>query len=204
MNALPSLKRLAAKDVERHLANGGIVVDTRPFADFAASHIPGSVSNALRPGFATWLAVTLPADVPIVFVGDHGVDEDELVRQTLNVGHERLVGVLDGGIDTWRAAGNAVASTDLVGVDRLDGRIIDVRQHDEYAAGHLPGAQNVELGSIIDAVIVGPVTVMCGHGERAMTAASLLARAGSSDVRALDGGPEEWSSKRGQALTREP
>ena len=37
----------------------------------------------------------------------------------------------------------------------------------------------------------GPMVVMCGHGERAMTGASLLQRAGHRDVRVLDGGPDD-------------
>jgi hydroxyacylglutathione hydrolase len=34
---------------------------------------------------------------------------------------------------------------------------------------------------------------MCGHGERAATAASLLERVGISDVRILAGGPQDWA-----------
>jgi hydroxyacylglutathione hydrolase len=41
---------------------------------------------------------------------------------------------------------------------------------------------------------------MCGHGERAMSAASLLARAGRSDVTVLEGGPDDWAEKTGNAL----
>jgi rhodanese-related sulfurtransferase len=45
-----------------------------------------------------------------------------------------------------------------------------------------------------------PTVVMCGHGERAMGAASLLARAGITNVRVLDGGPEDWATAHGQDL----
>jgi hydroxyacylglutathione hydrolase len=34
---------------------------------------------------------------------------------------------------------------------------------------------------------------MCGHGERAMTGASLLQRAGHRDLTVLLGGPSDWS-----------
>jgi hydroxyacylglutathione hydrolase len=39
----------------------------------------------------------------------------------------------------------------------------------------------------------GPVSVMCVHGERAMSAASLLAARGHRDVTVLIGGPDEWA-----------
>ncbi|MGH2599006.1 MAG: MBL fold metallo-hydrolase, partial [Dehalococcoidia bacterium] len=46
-----------------------------------------------------------------------------------------------------------------------------------------------------------PVTVMCGHGERAMTAASLLARTGRIDVSVIvGGGPDERAEATGGAL----
>jgi hypothetical protein len=40
--------------------DGGYVVDVRPVADYAAGHIPGSVSIPLRPQYATWLGWLLP------------------------------------------------------------------------------------------------------------------------------------------------
>jgi hydroxyacylglutathione hydrolase len=201
-DTVPALTRLSASDVEQHIANRGIIIDTRPFADFAVAHIVGSISNTLRSGFATWLAVAIPGNSELVFVVDDIADERDAVRQALNVGHEHLIGVLDGGINAWQRAGNGIATIDLVTADRLDGYIIDVRQRDEYDTGHVPNAYNVELGSVTDAPITGSVTLMCGHGERAMTAASLLARTGNRDVRVLDGGPGDWARTHGTALER--
>lgn len=47
---------------------------------------------------------------------------------------------------------------------------------------------------------IEPTVVMCGHGERAMGAASLLERAGHGQVAVLDGGPEQWADATGQSL----
>ena len=41
---------------------------------------------------------------------------------------------------------------------------------------------------------------MCGHGERAMGAASLLEAAGHHDLVVLDGGPEDWVQATGRKL----
>jgi hydroxyacylglutathione hydrolase len=76
----------------------------------------------------------------------------------------------------------------------VQGAVLDVRQQAEYEAGHLPGAANIELGSLTDGPLsVGAVSVMCAHGERAMTAASLLVRRGHRSVTALFGGPDDWA-----------
>jgi rhodanese-related sulfurtransferase len=94
---------------------------------------------------------------------------------------------------------------ELVAPGEVAGPVLDVRQASEVAAGHVPGAVAVELGALDDGqgLPAGPLTVMCEHGERATTAASLLARAGRGELRvAVGGGPDEWSQATGRPLTR--
>ncbi len=81
--------------------------------------------------------------------------------------------------------------------------VLDVRQASEFAAGHVPGAVHVELGALPRALAdlpPGPLVVMCGHGERAATAASLLEAAGRTDVAVLAGGPQDWTASTGRPL----
>ena len=184
-----------------------MVVDVRPVVDVAAGHVAGSLAIALRPQFASWLGwlVADPA-TPLVFVaGDHE-DRREIVRQCLNIGYENIAGELTGGVEAWQAAGGEVTTIPLVEPTDLDGRpVLDVRQSSEYAAGHVPRAVHVELGALprrLTDVPDGPVVVMCGHGERATTAASVLAAAGRRDVAVLSGGPGGWASATGQRLAR--
>jgi hydroxyacylglutathione hydrolase len=200
--AQPALPSLRAVDVARLSGGGAWIVDTRPVPAFASGHIPGSVSIALRPQFATWLGWVLPSDAPIVVVLEAGQDRAELVRQARNVGSETLLGELDGGIDTWTEAGEALEMFPIAAVEQAAGTIVDVRQVNEYAAGHVPGALNVELGAISDAQVLGPVSVMCAHGERAMTAASLLARHGHRQVTTLIVGPDAWAAAHGRLEPR--
>jgi hydroxyacylglutathione hydrolase len=190
----PALAMVDAADVARLQAAGAWVVDVRPVETFAAGHIPGSVSIALRPQFASWLGWVVPDGAPVVFVLDADQDRADVVLQARNVGYEVLLGELAGGIDAWRATGRPVATRDTVSALDVGGSVVDVRQRDEYESGHLPGSVHAELGSILDADLPrGPVSVMCGHGERAMTAASLLGRSGRSEVRVVVGGPDDWA-----------
>ena len=39
-------------------------------------------------------------------------------------------------------------TTELAAPDTVSGTVLDVRQHDEYVAGHVPGARSVELGAL--------------------------------------------------------
>ena len=119
------------------------------------------------------------------------------------LGHSSYLIDLGDGTATWADANRPLASIPLVDVDHLAPTLLDVRQASEYETGHVPGAVHVELGQLPDTTIPdGPVTVMCGHGERAMTAARLLA---AHDHRpeegtVLDGGPDTWASATGNAL----
>lgn len=200
-DSVPHLADLQPDDVERSLADGGIVVDARPIAAFSGGHVPGSLSNTLRPVFASWLGWLVEPNRPLVFVLDPDQDRDDLVRQCLDVGHEHLVGQLAGGIDAWTNSGRAVDTIRLVDAEGMTGQVIDVRQANEYGSGHVPSALNIELGAVAGARLTPrPVTVMCGHGERAMTGASILVAHGRTDVVVLDGGPDTWSTATGQQL----
>ena len=100
------------------------------------------------------------------------------------------------------AAGRTVDTTRIVRADRAEGIVIDVRQAFEFDAGHLPTAINVELGALdTTAMPAGPVALTCGHGERAMTAASVLAARGRRDVTVLTGGPDDWARAHGPLAT---
>ncbi|HWC12652.1 MAG TPA: rhodanese-like domain-containing protein [Acidimicrobiales bacterium] len=192
----PPLPALAVDEVRRRLDGGAVLVDARPVRAWAAGHVPGAFSIPLRPQFASWLGWLVDDDQPLVFVLDPDQDGSELVRQARTIGYEQLVGVLAGGVDAWRAEGLPVAVTEVVPAASVDGPVVDVRQASEHAAGHLPGAVHVELGDLsgqISALPPGRLATMCGHGERAATAASVLERAGRDGVAVVLGGPTDWA-----------
>jgi glyoxylase-like metal-dependent hydrolase (beta-lactamase superfamily II)/rhodanese-related sulfurtransferase len=192
---VPALTPLDLDTVDRLVAGGAVVVDARKVVDFAAAHIPGSVSIELRPVFASWLGWLTEPDQPVVIVLDDDQHEADLVRQALTIGHDNLAGRLTCGIDAWCAAGRAVATTDLIEPDAIDRPLLDIRQANEYAAGHVPDALNAELGALPHATLPdGPVATMCGKTERAMTAASVLERRGHRDVAVLRGGYTAWTA----------
>ncbi|UJW29955.1 MBL fold metallo-hydrolase [Saccharothrix sp. AJ9571] len=199
----PALAPLSAAEVRALLAQGAVAVDVRPVADFAAAHIPGAVSIPLRPVFASWLGWLAPHDQPLIIVRRPDQDPAEIAWQAAKVGYSNLAGDLTGGLDAWTAAEHPTTSTRLVRPDQVDAPVLDIRQEPEFAAGHLPGAQHIELGELGDHAhdVPGePLVVMCGHGERAMSAASVLERAGHRELAVLTGGPDDWATVTGHQL----
>jgi rhodanese-related sulfurtransferase len=77
------------------------------------------------------------------------------------------------------------------------GRVVDVREPDEYVEGHVPGAVLVPLGTVpehIDAFAgEGPTYVICKSGGRSMRACEFLA-AQDPDLELVNiaGGTTAW------------
>jgi len=208
LGALPALRRLSAEEVGAHRQRGALIVDVRSFTSFSAGHVAGSLANTLRPQFGSWLGWIVPdLATPLLFVADDHTDRREVVRQCLNLGYENLIGELAGGIAAWSAAGGEVATNPVVDPGQVGRRaVLDIRLRKEFDGGHIPGAAHVELGDLSDSLAdlpAGPLVVMCGHGERAATAASILEAAGRDDVAVLAGGPGDWVAATGEPLVVE-
>ncbi len=77
------------------------------------------------------------------------------------------------------------------------GAVLDVRNPDEYTAGHVRGAVLIplsELGARVDEIPEGdPLYVICAVGGRSLTAARALVNAGYSAV-SVAGGTKAWIS----------
>jgi len=78
-----------------------------------------------------------------------------------------------------------------------DGVTLDVREPDEWAAGHAPGAIHIPLGELparlAELADAGPVAVTCRGGGRASRAVAWLTQQGY-DVANLDGGMKAWQA----------
>lgn len=200
LGTAPPLAGLTADRVQDMQELGAQVVDVRPAADFTVAHIPGSLSNPLRPAFATWLGWLIDPNRPVIIIRNADQEPEDITWAAAKVGFNNLAGELAGGMASWTAeSGSAAAGINVrLSPARLlppEANFLDVRQAGEYAAGHVPGARNIELGALanhLSEVPDGPLLVMCAHGERAMTAASILTANGWRDVSVLNGGPGDW------------
>ena len=203
-----TLAPLTVEQVRRLVDHGATVVDVRPIEEYAAAHVPGSLSIELRPAFGTWLGWLLPEDAVVVVLRSLDQDPAEILGQAAKVGYD-IAGELTGGIAAWTGADLMTTTTPLVTPTTMteDAQVLDIRQRSEFTAGHVPGAEHSELGSLATtaaSLAMGPVTVMCGHGERAMSAASVLERAGCDDASVLLGGPSDWAASHGVDLESSP
>ena len=91
---------------------------------------------------------------------------------------------------------NPVEATLLI--NREDANIVDVREADEYAKGHLPDARNIPLAKLaerageLEKFKDKPVIVCCASGMRSGKACGELGKLGFSKAVSLAGGIDAW------------
>ena len=99
-------------------------------------------------------------------------------------------------------AKSRVKQIDIDGYKKLPRQshtLIDVREDNEFAAGHAAGAMHLGKGIIerdIEAKVPGKsakLILYCGGGFRSALAADALQKMGYTDVISLDGGWRAWN-----------
>lgn len=86
-------------------------------------------------------------------------------------------------------------------IDNEQALVVDVREGEEFRAGHLPGAIHLPRGFLemqVDEKLPdrdGPVVLYCGSGNRSALAARTMKELGYTDVRHLLGGFSGWRDK---------
>jgi glyoxylase-like metal-dependent hydrolase (beta-lactamase superfamily II)/rhodanese-related sulfurtransferase len=197
---------LAPRQVELKRTAGALLVDVRTDLQFDEAHIPGAICAPMhRAGFGSKLAWLADREQEIVLIGRDDEDAHAAGKLALAVGIRKLGGYLHGGMTSWRLEKHPVAAIERVALDELedywaatpDLQILDVRDAKEYDAGHIPGSTLTTWHDIqswpqdLDPEL--PVAVICGSGQRAATAASLVVRHGGQKVvHVTDGGVPKW------------
>jgi thiosulfate/3-mercaptopyruvate sulfurtransferase len=169
---------------------------------------------------------------PIAVIGAGNDTATARVFWTLAFHGAGDLALVDGGVDAWVDAGGQLVAGDpeartggwdgeptraelrvdldwmVEHLDDPDVRLFDVRTPDEYAAGHIPGAVNVDwtrnlrddgrfrtrdaILALHDEPTAPTVVVYCQSGARASVSWSVLHDAGLPDVRLYDGSWNEW------------
>ena len=104
---LPELPMIGPDALRTAVAAGARVVDGRRRTAFAKGHIPGSLNIELTESFASYVGWFVPFGAAVVLVLPEPLGEaaDEAAAQLFRIGYDRLMGVLEGGVDAWAAAG---------------------------------------------------------------------------------------------------
>lgn len=180
---------------------GAVMIDTRAPQIFKNGFVPNSINIGIKGDFAPWVG-TLITDIEqsILFIADEE-NIDDVITRLSRVGYDNIIGYLDGGIETWVAAGKEIDKIESISAEafakkfeKTAGNILvkDVRKESEYAAEHVNEAECVTLAYMSKNMEAFSKTetnyIHCGSGYRSMIAASILKSRGYDNLIEIAGG----------------
>ena len=84
-------------------------------------------------------------------------------------------------------------------------QIVDVREPEEWADGHIPGAVHIPLGLLAfrkgELDPMRPMITVCRSGNRSLVALDVLRETGITDAKSMAGGMKAWQAA-GQPVER--
>ena len=118
--------------------------------------------------------------------------------------HLVVVAAASGGMLLWPVvansaqAGNLSANGAVQLINRERAVVLDVRESDEFATGHIGGAKNLAVGDV-EARLADtvknkgvPLILVCATGARANRALAMAKKLGYEQAQVLAGGLKSW------------
>ncbi len=230
----PTLQVIDVRDYASYLS-GHIARAIHFDASTLAATVNGVPSEVVDAAMVSSLLgrAGVRSGVTTVIYGDSTTTTPTRAVWTLHHYGNDDVHLLDGGMTAWRAEGRAVETASVTpapatyattaGRDMIDAagvlarlgmsgvHLVDARAASEYAAGHIPGARNVDWASTVtggsfrsDAELLAlfagiptdaPVIAYCQSGARGSVVWVALRNLGFSRAVLYDGSWAEWSAR---------
>jgi len=205
LTEVPTIKELSKSDLKAATAKGIKLIDTRNKQDFEKGFIEGSINIQGNNSFATWMGWFVSYNEQFILVASPS-QMDDLTRKLMRIGLDNMYGFVDAAKINELSDAPLLTSTMVTISDvkaNTTAEVIDLRGVAEYNSGHIAGAKNVFVGTLLqnlDKVPKDkPVIIHCQGGDRAAIGYSLLAKEGYTNVSNYSPGMNEWI-KEGQAV----
>jgi rhodanese-related sulfurtransferase len=196
-------RALAPSEVRAAIDGGAWVVDLRDARSYSSLHLEGSINVSVRGRLDTWTGIAIPFDAPLALVGSPD-EVREAAFRFKRIGLDRVIGYLATDLESARAAGLSVRTTELVPAAVLAERIargtepiiVDVRSAEEHAELAIGEYAHIELtdwkrfGDVLDRDL--PVVFVCNSAYRSSMAVGLAERLGFRQLASLEGGLDAW------------
>jgi hydroxyacylglutathione hydrolase len=205
LTEVPTIKELSAADLKAATAKGIKLIDTRNKQDFEKGFIEGSINIQGNNSFATWMGWFVSYNEQFILVASPS-QMDDLTRKLMRIGLDNIYGFVDAAkinelSDTPLLTSTMVTISDVKANTKAE--VIDLRGVAEYNSGHIAGASNVFVGTLLQNLHKvpkdKPVIIHCQGGDRSAIGYSLLVKEGYTNVSNYSPGMNEWI-KEGQAV----
>jgi len=176
-----------------------LVLDVRHQSEFIRGFIPGSIFIGLSGTFAPWVgALLVDVKMPLLIVAESGTEVEAITRLS-RVGFDNVIGILDGGFESWKNSGRNIDTINAVDASTFakkvyndsSTKVVDVRRPGEYSAEHVKGASHAPLSFLtdyFDSMPKGDFYIHCAGGYRSVIANSILKKNGKHNAIEVLGG----------------
>jgi hydroxyacylglutathione hydrolase len=198
LTEVPTIKEMTAAELKAAMDKGVKLIDTRNKQDFEKGFIPGSINIQGNNSFATWMGWFVTYNEPFILLAAPS-QMDDLTRKLMRIGLDNIHGFVDAAKINELANGPLSTST-MVNISDVKAnttaQVIDLRGAAEFNAGHIAGATNVFVGTLLQNLAKvpkdKPVIIHCQGGDRAAIGYSLLVKEGYTNVSNYSPGMNEW------------
>ena len=200
---------LSDEQVDAALADGALVLDARPAAEYSAGHLRGSVSVPADGRMAETVGMVVSPDRRVVLLAANG-DEQQAATRLARIGFDQVVGYVPDpegylvrNADRVERASRLTAAAAESALRDNDVQLVDLRNAGELSIGAVPGAVHIPLPELTARLgeldPARPVLLYCAGGWRSAVGASVLRAHGFTDVSDLLGGYGAWSLAQARA-----
>lgn len=164
--------QISTKEMKKAIKEGTLIIDNRPYFEWAVSHIPGAITVSPKPGISKALYTSDKEEIKKlvnndknrliilycdgIYCGKTKRVSKELIQDGFkNVYRYQL------GIPVWRALGN-LTQCEIEGIRYIYEKdrtayFIDSRNEDEFRTKNLKGSKNIPFDKVLEGKDVGEI-----------------------------------------------
>jgi rhodanese-related sulfurtransferase len=184
---------------------GAQILDVRDPAEYAKSHLAGSINIGLGGQYATWAGTVLDRAKHIVIIAEPGREEEAALRLG-RIGFDHVKGYMKGGMAALVGRPDLLWPTERVSAPMVAEELaspdppllLDIRNPREWVTKHIDGSVNVPLNHLQERIAEIPrdrrIAVHCAGGYRSSIAASILHQYGITNLIEMAGGLAAWDA----------
>ncbi len=194
----PAPSLLSIAELLERISEKTIIIDTRPWPEFRAAHLPGALHAPLTNDFSTIAGSYIEPENEIYLI----VPEtriNEAITALIRIGLDNVVGYTTAqNLAEYQSVGGKLHMTEEIDGEELQRRlqqkrvrVLDVRSAFEYEIGHMADAFNIARTRLLPRLQEiprdRPLVVHCQKGDRSPAAAAMLAYHGFEVVHLANG-----------------
>jgi hydroxyacylglutathione hydrolase len=195
LRELPQAQHIKEQPGEDIVPSDALFIDTRPQEDFAAKHIPGTISIPISsrnfPTYAGWYVDYMK---PVFFIAYRN-DVLNVIHALYSIGVDDVPGYFTHEAISYHAKGR-IEQKSPQEIYKAGIKILDVRSESEYQSEHIPGVLHVHMGKVPQVLSVlptnEPLAIQCGGGVRSQLVMSILQKQGFKNLINMTGGIDAW------------